>query len=164
MAEANTMTQAQKETGRIYCNYCRQVTNHQLIGEHSFTEKDGVFDDEFNEYIFRLWICAGCERGTLESGETFMGGKYGEIDEGGNQLWSRNFYPKRSSQDLGTKQFIKLKPKLAKIYRETVNCFNNNALLLCTAGLRALQSSISLGVGDNTSGPPECPTEPFTPL
>jgi len=114
------MTEAEgSKRSKIYCNHCRRVTNHQLAGEHCFGEGDREID-EYEEHIYRLWICAGCERGTLESGNTFLGGVYGQIDELGNQLWTQTFYPKRSHEDMTPKLFIKLKPKLTKIYRETI--------------------------------------------
>ncbi|HST09741.1 MAG TPA: DUF4145 domain-containing protein [Terriglobales bacterium] len=136
------MTEAQRtKLSKIYCNHCRRVTNHQLAGEHCFGEGDREFD-EYEEYIYRLWICAGCERGTLESGNAFLGGEYGEVNEFGEARWTREYYPKRSHQDLAAKFFIKLKPKLAKIYRETIACYNGGALVLCSAGLRALLEGV----------------------
>jgi hypothetical protein len=131
----------ESKPGKIYCNRCRQITNHRLVGEHRYREEDLFFGDE-EEYIYRLWICAGCEEGTLESGHAFLGGVYGQISEDGNQLWSQDFYPKRSRQDLAAKVFIKLKPKLGKIYKETIGCFNNGSLVLCSAGLRALLEGV----------------------
>jgi hypothetical protein len=136
------MTEAEgNKRSKIYCNHCHRVTNHQLAGEHCFGEGDPEID-EYEEYIYRLWICAGCERGTLESGNTFYGGVYGQTDELGNQLWAQNFYPKRSHQDLTPKFFIKLKPKLKMIYKETIACFNGGAFVLCSAGLRALLEGV----------------------
>ena len=53
------------KTTRIYCNYCKQDTNHDLKGEHEFTWYDD--DAEFGESnLYRLWICMGCEHGVLQ--------------------------------------------------------------------------------------------------
>ena len=71
----------------------------------------------------------------MESGRTFLDGVYGQVDEHGSELWTQDFYPKRSRQDLTEKSFIKLKPKLQKIYGETIGCYNGGALVLCSAGL-----------------------------
>jgi hypothetical protein len=126
---------------KIYCNKCRQTTNHKLVGEHHFVEDD-IWDLGANiEHRFVFWICCGCETGTLENSEG-MEGSLGEFDEHGNQLWSEQFYPARARAHLPRKFFIKLGPKRSRIYRETIWSFNNGSLVLCTAGLRALLEGI----------------------
>src|SRR3984893_16270406 len=97
MSEDETSKQA-----KIFCNRCSQVTNHLLIGEHKYQEEDPLSEDG-DKFIYRLWICAGCEEGTLESGRTFLGGVYGQVDADGTELWTQDFYPKRSRQDLTEK-------------------------------------------------------------
>jgi len=43
---------------------------------------------------------------------------------------------------LSAKPYSKLKPKLRVIYEEAVACYNNEAFILCAAGLRAILEGI----------------------
>lgn len=119
---------------RLYCNWCKHETNHELKGEHK-----GVFGDpelgELEEVlIYRLWVCMGCEKGLLEEEYTndAMPGQYAEFE----------YFPKRSQRFLMVKRYSKLKPELRTIYQEAITCYNEQALILCTAGLRALLEGI----------------------
>lgn len=117
---------------RLYCNWCKQETNHELTGEHK-----GVFGrEEVGELVevlvYRLWICMGCERGLLEE-------EYDSELVDGPEF---EYFPKRSQQSLVAKPYSKLKPELKAIYEEAITCYNEKALILCTAGLRALLEGI----------------------
>ena len=121
---------------RIYCNECRQVTHHRRFGHHLRSD-----DSDSMEYVYNLWVCAGCEAGTLE----VLGGMhetFGEYDADGDPLWWEELYPERIKTHLRAKLFIKLNPNLTRIYRETIKSFNHGALILCTAGLRAVLEGI----------------------
>jgi hypothetical protein len=130
----------QPKKKKIYCNTCKQSTNHTLIGEHSVSEYDqNAGWGEASTY--RLWICAGCEAGTLEDEYS----NSAMIDQDGNEISELYYYPKRVRGDLTPKVFLKLNPKLKQIYKEAIACFNGESYILCTAGLRALLE----GVCDN---------------
>ena len=51
-------------------------------------------------------------------------------------------YPKRSDKTLAVKDYYNVPNTLRRIYRETIECFNNDALTLCAAGLRAIIEGI----------------------
>jgi len=115
---------------RLYCNWCKHETNHELKGEHK-----GIFDDLTvgkEVLIYRLWICMGCEKGLLEE----------EYSNDSMPFEESEYFPKRSQQSLTVKRYSKLKPELRAIYQEAITCYNEQALILCTAGLRALLEGI----------------------
>jgi Domain of unknown function (DUF4145) len=117
---------------RLYCNWCKQETNHEVKGQHTT-----IFNapDEMQEVlIFRLWICMGCEKGMLE--KEYLNEFMGEDEE------ELEYFPKRSRNALAPKSYSKLRPELTAIYREAITCYNEQALILCTAGLRALLEGI----------------------
>jgi len=132
-----TMSQEQK---LIFCNRCKNETNHVLKGEHSrrFYEKEHGQLMFWEEVADRLWICAGCEQGTLEHCYTMDG----YVDESGNQFYESTYYPKRTQQHIPQKRFMKIPKKLDKLYAETVEAYNNGLNILCAAGLRALIEGI----------------------
>lgn len=122
----------------IFCNRCGGETNHTCEGEHHRVYPDSRTIDLTS---WRLWICAGCEEGTLE--EYWASGV---LDENGELLgWGdglSDYCPRRTTSDLRAKHFTTLPPKLKSIYRETLLAFNNGMALLCAVGIRALIEGI----------------------
>jgi Domain of unknown function (DUF4145) len=118
---------------RIYCNRCKQETNHAPKGEHTVKWYD--HNASFGEmFAYRLWVCMGCEHGVLQQ-------EYSNSDmEDGQEEFS--YFPARSQDELSAKPYSRLKPKLAAIYIESIACYNSRALILCASGLRALLEGI----------------------
>jgi len=121
------------QTKRIFCNHCKVVTNHILQGSHHKEEKDEIFDGWWDESDFKFWVCAGCDSAVLEEYYTDVS----MMDE-----HVSHFFPKPRINHLHEKFFIKLPPKLRKIYRETIQAFNEEMYILTAAGLRALIEGI----------------------
>ena len=119
---------------RLYCNWCRVETNHEVKGVHVAIFQD-PYDGEHEVFTYRLWVCMGCERGLLE--QEYLSERVNEDD--GRNL---KYFPKRSRYSLAPKEYSKLKPELRAIYREALTCYNEEAPILCTAGLRALLEGI----------------------
>jgi uncharacterized protein DUF4145 len=119
---------------RLYCNRCQHETNHALKGEHKGIFGDPELGEPEERLTYRLWICMGCERGLLE--EEYWTGALPWADY--------EYFPKRSQHSLIAKPYSKLKPQLTAIYQEAITCYNEKALILCTAGLRALLEGICL--------------------
>lgn len=125
---------------KIYCNFCKRTTNHILIGEHSnrdYEEQEGqiVFWEEDRSI---LWICAGCESGTLEKGYTYDS----MTDSNGKQIYDSTYHPARKYQHLKFKHFLKLPIKLKRLYMQTIKAYNYKMSILCAGGLRALVEGI----------------------
>lgn len=122
----------------LFCNKCRTETNHLCEGDHCRIFKNVNMDELIG---FRLWICAGCESGTLEEYYTLN-----FLDEDGDILGSdeveTHYFPERAQFHVVGKQFKQLPPKLDKIYREVLQSFNNNLEMLCAVGIRALIEGI----------------------
>jgi hypothetical protein len=133
------MTETTKDTNMasqkkiLFCNHCKTETNHYCHSEH-LRHRD-MFDTFWVEERFRLWVCAGCENATLEitHDDAFV--------HGDKDLYTELF-PKREEFDVRGKSFKTLPNKLNKIYRETIQAFNNGLKLLCAVGLRALIEGI----------------------
>jgi hypothetical protein len=117
---------------RIYCNWCQQETNHELRGEHQFPAGVEIGEDDL--WLYRFWVCSGCEHGTLLQSHWVW---LDDLDDGVVQ-----YFPKRTQGQLCAKPYAKLKPKLSKLYEEAITCYNQEAFILCAAGLRALLEGI----------------------
>jgi Domain of unknown function (DUF4145) len=136
LSAGEAMAQGEVDMKKIYCNACKRATNHNLEGKHRWTDDDP--DGIGEETIESFWVCAGCEVGALETAysNAFI------RDDQENQIFEYTYHPRRNNSDLEPKTFIKLKPKLSLLYKETISCFNDGAFVLCTAGLRALLEGI----------------------
>jgi hypothetical protein len=130
---------------RIYCNRCKDDTNHILRGSHQrmFTSDDGEYWEDLNS---GLWTCAGCDTGTLEFAWTSVG-----MYDGDKYVYEYTYQPPRATQDLAPKVFRQLPKPLIAIYQEIVKAYNNRLHLLCAAGLRALIEGICSN--KNVQGP-----------
>src|SRR5882724_9895865 len=102
--------EAPKKT-RIYCNYCKQDTNHDLKGEHTVKSYD--HESGYGEMLTdRLLICMGCEHGVLQ--QEYSNSEM--MDDYGQGYSTVLYFPERSQHDLSPKPYTKLKPKLTALY------------------------------------------------
>lgn len=115
---------------QIFCNRCERVTNHVCRAEHQCFRSHNGFESE--ETWYRLWTCAGCDHGLLETSYSNTG--YGPEEP------DVEYYPKRKM--LMKKRFVQLPPRLRMIYSETIEAFNGELRLLCAIGLRSLVEGI----------------------
>jgi len=125
---------------RIFCNRCNNETNHLLKTDHArrFYEEENGQLLYWEDDISRFWVCKGCDKGTLEVCYSMSG----MTDEDGNQRYESSYYPKRKRDNVPTKWFLQLPPKLKQLYRETIGAYNNSLNILCATGLRALIEGI----------------------
>ena len=128
---------------KIYCNVCRRSNLHTLKFTHYVCDGDPSEDHYFEEWTDSLWACCGCESATLvhrwaiPNAEGVDGAPQPEV----------HIYPPRTNGAAQAKYFLKLPPKLAKLYGETIDAFNAGSLLLCTIGLRALIEGVCTDKG-----------------
>ena len=130
---------------KIYCNRCKNETNHLLVGDHPsnyYHEEDGQLV-HWEKTVFRFWICAGCDQGTLEDCWTMKD----LTDRDGNQIFESTYYPSRRLEYIQGKRFRILPKKLKKLYRESIEAYNGELLILCAGGLRALIEGICVDKG-----------------
>lgn len=126
---------------RIYCNTCRGLTNHELIATQERKSSDTDFEKDplnefgsYEEWTYLFWTCRGCETASLQEDHVAY--------VNGIEQYIAVFYPRREGNSLTTKVFLQLNEKLTDIYGEVIKCFNNEAWILCSIGLRALLEGI----------------------
>jgi hypothetical protein len=132
---------------RIGCNKCMGETWHQPIAQHtvSFPVYDLPFasDREVIGEVEERWEmlrCLGCD--SISVRKTIA-----EIsDLGSEEVW-KEYYPERTRGHHRIKNYWLFPSRLAELYVDVVNAFNNESLLLCAAGLRLLLEGICLDKG-----------------
>ena len=153
------VSEGEQETKRIFCNSCKSLTKHLLQVRHSFRQEicesqddqlfEGVYEpdkeDTFPvmEHTYSLWACAGCAEPTLVWQLGLRGNQYDDELTG----LQGGYFPARAEGLIQPKQFQKLNDRLKVLYREIVISYNENCLLLCAIGLRALIEGICADKG-----------------
>lgn len=124
----------------IFCNKCGNETNHICKGEH-YRDFPNVNQDgslAFMERLgYRFWVCAGCERGTLE--EYYI---FDLTDDESRAAVDEHYLPERTLLHVRAKEFKQLPKKLTSVYLETLRAYNNDLPILCAIGIRALLEGI----------------------
>lgn len=143
--EYNCLMSEEPEETRVFCNGCKSETNHVLNAKHERTEEYPLWvhePTEIERWVYRMWVCAGCDRATLEIQRfDWLRGSLGKPEI------EYFYFPKRKRSEHQPKLFKKLPEKLERIYKEAVHAFNEKLHILCAAGLRALIEGICADKG-----------------
>jgi len=134
---------SKRQKDRIFCNHCRTETNHTCVGEHIRNPANDAKALPWADWErYRLWICDGCEEGTLE----LVGGDESTDPQDKPEILADScyfdYYPPRTLFHVQGKKFAQLPEKLNELYREVLLAINNNVPLLCAIGIRALIEGI----------------------
>ncbi len=118
-----------------FCNACSRWTNHSLLFTHTFEKIAG-------EIIYynatHVWYCRGCENILFQT--TFS--STNNIDENGQLILHKFYFPDRTFMKIAPKIFLNLPPVLNMLYNEIVNAINQNSFFLSSMGLRSLLEGI----------------------
>jgi hypothetical protein len=126
---------------KILCTNCKHETNHKVLYSLLLHGKE-----EFDEYSWYEWTneyqviqCLGCDEisfRTTRSDSESQNPETGEYDI------EEILYPRRAKETINGKIFFNLPFTINILYKETIDCYNNNILLLCAAGIRSLVEGI----------------------
>jgi len=119
------------------CADCNCRTVHQVVAEYreTYRQEDHPQIDAFATGTWQVIQCAGCETASFRE----LWESPDDYDPEGQRMIPReHLYPQRSEGMLPLKRISGLPPRLNRIYRETIETFNNEQLTLCTGGVRAI--------------------------
>ena len=133
-----TKTELNKSVGEILqviCLTCKNTNRHKVLTSVETSDKECLGDDcwVYWDSKFQIIECQGCGGISFRSEHS----NSEDFDEEGycvNEL----IYPKRTKGTWNTKDFFNIPYNLRRIYRETIDCYNNENLTMCGAGIRAL--------------------------
>lgn len=144
-------TPSQREVVKAQCSRCENVTNHTVQQEVSTGGSDP--DDEISwSDRYQIIQCNGCEEISFRHVHWFSEDRYWGDENDNSDGSTIKLYPMRSESTLSQKSFENITPRLRRIYRETIDCYNNESFTLCAAGLRAIVEGIC-GERGVTEGP-----------
>lgn len=152
MGERRTVTENNRKGNKSkeLCLKCTVNTNHEVIADHTIRWEQDVFIDHYDSFTvdgfeeYQMIKCLGCDSVSLKHVSYFSEDHDPLEDEGGGTI---TFYPKRSKSAIAEQSFPGLPPDLKRIYRETIDCFNNESYTLAAAGLRILIEGLCAQLG-----------------
>lgn len=123
---------------KAYCKLCKRETNHEILGE-AVQKFNDEYEEIWAEDKYQIIKCMGCDNISYRTIGTFSE----DYDPNTGGLTSTiHLYPKISEEDLEIKSLSSVPNKIRRIYRETIDSYNNECFTLCSAGLRAIIEGI----------------------
>ncbi len=116
---------------KALCTNCKRETNHNVLKE---VEKRYEDNDIYAIGTWQIIECNGCENVSFR--EVWINSEDFDPYEG-KPIENIKLYPIRNTDTLSIKTFYNVPPKVRNIYREMIDAFNNEMLVLCSGGLRA---------------------------
>lgn len=125
---------------KSYCNKCNRPTNHKVLKEEKI-ELDEENGGWWEQSMYQIIQCNGCDEISFRKLYTDV---QMQAFSDTYEPYLQELFPKRGPHSIPIKSFNNLPLNVKGIYRETIDAFNNEQLILCCAGLRALIEGISL--------------------
>jgi hypothetical protein len=131
-----TINETKGNTLSIHCIACKRSTRHcvkvSLDTKGSQIDSDGWTVDWSDDY--QVVECMGCETVSFRHQSWFS-----EAQEDGP---TESVYPQRNKDAISATHYHNVPLNLRRIYKELIECFNNDSPILCAAGLRAIVEGI----------------------
>lgn len=154
--EKTTENKAKGAFLKVHCLGCNRVTRHlvkvSLDKEGTETNVHEGWSIDWSD-SYQVVECQGCQTMSFRHLNWFSEAQ-GFDDDG----YSERLYPQRNPDSVVARPFHNVPSNLRRIYKELVDCFNNDSPTLCAAGLRALVEGVCAQQGI-TDGPVECPAK-----
>lgn len=125
---------------KSYCSKCNRPTNQKVLKQEkvNYQEEDGSW---WEETEFQIIQCGGCDELSFR---TLYSDAQIQQQSDVETIYIQELYPKRGPNSIPIKSFNNLPLNIKEIYRETIDAFNNEQIILCCGGLRALIEGICL--------------------
>lgn len=125
------------------CSRCNRVTNQKVLVEKEFQQED-IIGSWWEAHKYQIIQCRGCDlisfRKLYCDPQIEINAEHLGIPS--EEAWSQDLYPKRTLNTLQIKNLLNTPLNIKKIYRETIDAFNYEQKILCSAGLRAIVEGI----------------------
>jgi hypothetical protein len=122
---------------KALCSQCKQETNHRIL--HSVNKSINYMDAVYIDSCWQIIECNGCENISFRQ-SSISSEDYDHYTGRTNEHIS--LYPNISIDTLAIKTYYNIPQKVKVIYRETIEAYNNDQFILCSAGLRAIIEGI----------------------
>lgn len=141
MPTKTTINKSVNKITKVFCRQCKNYTNHIVISSVNVNYED---DSEMGDHYGCFWNsdyqiiqCQGCEEISFRQADT----NFDDFDQEGYVV-TELIFPKRGENSWNIKAFLNVPYNLKRLHRETIDCYNNENLTLCGAGVRGLVEGI----------------------
>lgn len=124
---------------KLFCNTCRQSTNHKVVRSYCDTyrrEDNPEMPVDYAEGTWEIIQCVGCE--TVSFRELWLTSEHWVTNEDPTEYR----YPEADKDRLDVKSFRQAPDNIYRIYKESIQSFNIGNYILCAAGLRTVIEGI----------------------
>lgn len=131
------------------CIQCNRETNHEIVTSYELWGQEDCGGDYTIEWCHSCQViqCKGCEALSFRE-ENSCSEDYHQISDDEWDDGTRvTLYPKRSEHMRVAKEFDNVPYHLLRIYKESIEAFNNDSFVLTAAGLRALVEGVCSNLG-----------------
>ncbi|HDY98785.1 MAG TPA: DUF4145 domain-containing protein [Pseudomonas sabulinigri] len=133
-----------------HCAQCGRSTRHMIVTSYDHRGSEdydgGSFSIDWSS-SHQVVQCQGCMSSSFRQVNWFSE----DMHQIGPDEWDDGervtLYPKRSNNTRAIKEFWEVPNNLRRIYRESIDCFNNDSFTLTAAGLRALIEGLCAELG-----------------
>jgi hypothetical protein len=125
---------------KSYCNQCNRQTNQIVLNQEKLSINDG--EGWWEETIYQIIRCSGCDE--ISFRKLYSDAQIQQYSEYEGEIYVQDLYPKRGPNSIPIKSYNNISSIIKSLYRETIDAFNNEQLILCCGGLRALIEAICL--------------------
>lgn len=121
----------------VFCSTCKNINRHKVLVSADQSGKELMGGDDWMYWgsSYQIIECQGC--GNISFRNESSNSEDYDSEDGTHTIYEL-LYPKRTKETWNTKEFLNIPYNLRRIYRETIDSFNNENLTLCGAGVRAL--------------------------
>lgn len=153
MNKVNDNYEEGKSKGEIvleHCAQCGRSTRHMIMTSYDNSGSEdydgGAFSIEWTS-SHQVVQCQGCMASSFRQVNWFSE----DVQQIGPDEWDDGeritLYPKRSNNTRAVKEFWEVPNHLRRIYRESIDSYNNDSYTLTAAGLRALIDGLCAELG-----------------
>jgi len=131
------LNKSKDNTYSVICQTCKVKTKHKVI---TSANEEGKAPMDYNEWYYwnndyEIIQCLGCETISFRLEHSNSEDYDYENDM---SLVDETIYPRRNKDTWDIKSFYNVPVNLRRIYRETIDCYNNDSFTLCGSGVRSI--------------------------
>lgn len=123
---------------RVYCPDCKREKAHIVVVSADMEASEEFSEDSWISSVDNYQVIQ-CQCGNLSFRHLNWFSEYQDYDWSGH---TERLYPKVSADSWVVKEFGNVPQTLRRIYRESIETFNNECFTLCAAGLRGIVEGI----------------------
>jgi len=126
---------------KVLCQKCKHETNHIVLASIKASGAEVFGDDACYQWetYYEIIQCQGCDEISFRQCDTDS-----ESYDGEEYYPTVTIFPRRTKETINIKTYHNIPRNINRLYKETINCYNNDIMTLCAAGVRALVEGICL--------------------